>query len=136
MWDRGVWPGRLHGSTVASYPWGTMNKSDLVEEVARVAGLTRHVSDAVVTAVFERIIDALKQGERVDLRGLGTFTVRRRRARVARNPKTGVRVDVPARAVPFFKMGKELQAILNPGAEDEKTPPAGSLPMAPSRAEG
>ncbi|HEY7868321.1 MAG TPA: HU family DNA-binding protein [Methylomirabilota bacterium] len=101
-----------------------MNKSDLIREVARVSGLTRELSDTIVTAVFERITEALMQGERVELRGLGTFAIRQRRARLGRNPKTGAGVNVPARRVPVFKMGKELQAILNPrlGAEPAPAP--------------
>jgi integration host factor subunit beta len=98
-----------------------MNKSDLVLEVARAAGLTREVSEAaVVSAVFERITDALVRGERVELRGLGTFEVRQRAAHAGRNPKTGAPVQVPPRKVPFFRMGKELRAILNPQGEPER----------------
>ena len=97
-----------------------MNKSDLIEEVARVAGLTPEESEIVVTAVFERIVQALVKGERVELRGLGTFAVRQRGPRTGRNPKTGATVEVPARKAPFFRMGKELRAILNPGAVPEK----------------
>lgn len=97
-----------------------MNKSDLVLEVARAAGLTREVSDTAVTAVFERITEALVRGERVELRGLGTFEVRHRAAHAGRNPKTGAPVQVPPRKVPFFRMGKELRAILNPQAAPEK----------------
>jgi nucleoid DNA-binding protein len=100
-----------------------MNKSDLVQEVARVSGLARQVSETVVTAVFQRIIEALMKSERVELRGLGTFAIRQRRARAGRNPKTGASVNVPAQKVPIFKMGKELQAILNPGAVPEKAHP-------------
>jgi integration host factor subunit beta len=91
-----------------------MNKSDLIEEVARATGLGPEVSERVVTAVFDRISEALAQGELVDLRGLGTFGVRRRRARVGRNPRTGAPVAVPERKAPFFRAGKELRAILNP----------------------
>jgi nucleoid DNA-binding protein len=97
-----------------------MNKRDLVLEVARAAGLTREASEAVVTAVFERITDALVKGERVELRGLGTFEVRQRTAHAGRNPKTGAPVEIPPRKVPFFKMGKELLARLNPQAAPEK----------------
>ena len=97
-----------------------MNKIDLVLEVARAAGLTREMSEAVVTAMFERMTDALVKGERVELRGLGTFEVRQRPARAARNPKTGAPVDVPARKVPFFRTGKELRALLNPQGAPEK----------------
>jgi integration host factor subunit beta len=95
-----------------------MNKSDLIEEVARVAGLTHEESEIVVTAVFERIVQALVKGERVELRGLGTFGVRQRRPRL--NPKSGAIVEIPARKAPFFRMGNELRAILNPEAVPEK----------------
>jgi integration host factor subunit beta len=97
-----------------------MNKSDLIREVARVAGASRQLSETVVSAVFERITEALVKGERVELRGLGTFGVRQRPARAGRNPKTGAPVEVPPRKVPFFRMGKELRAILNPHAAPEK----------------
>lgn len=97
-----------------------MNKSDLVLEVARAAGFTREVSDVIVTAVFERITGALVKGERVELRGLGTFEVRQRAAHAGRNPKTGAPVQVPPRKLPFFRMGKELRALLNPQAVPEK----------------
>jgi nucleoid DNA-binding protein len=100
-----------------------MNKSALVQEVARLSGLTQEVSDAGVTAVFERIIEALVAGEHVELRGLGTFDIRQRRARLGRNPKTGATVNVPARKVPVFKMGKELRAILNPRPAPETVHP-------------
>ncbi len=97
-----------------------MNKSDLVREVARVAGLSREVRETAVSAVFERITEALVKGERVELRGLRTFEVRQRPARAGRNPKTGAPVEVPPRKVPFFKMGKELRAILNPHGAPER----------------
>lgn len=97
-----------------------MNKSDLILEVARIAGINRGASETIVTAVFERITEALVKGERVELRGLGTFEVRHRPARVGSNPKTGVRVQVPPRKVPFFRMGKELRAILNPPGVPEQ----------------
>ena len=100
-----------------------MNKSELVQEVARLSGLTHEVSDTVVTAVFERIMEALVKGEHVELRGLGTFGIRQHRARAGRNPKTGASVSVPARKAPFFKMGKELRAILNPRPAPETAHP-------------
>ena len=97
-----------------------MNKSDLVLEVARAAGLTREVSEAVVTAMFERITVALVKGERMELRGLGTFEVRQRGAPAGRNPQTGAPAQVPSRKVPFFRTGKDLRAILNPGAAPQQ----------------
>jgi integration host factor subunit beta len=96
-----------------------MNKSDLIEEVTRATGLGPDVSERVVTTVFDRITEALVRGELVDLRGLGTFGVRQRPARVGRNPKTGAPVAVPARRVAFFRMGKELRTILNPRAAQQ-----------------
>ena len=103
--------------------YGAMNKSELVQELARISGLTREVSDTVVTAIFERVTEALAKGEHVELRGLGTFDIRQRRARVGRNPKTGASVSVPPRKAPFFKMGKELRALLNLPAVSETTRP-------------
>jgi integration host factor subunit beta len=97
-----------------------MNKSDLILEVARAAGLSHKVSEAVVTAVFERITEALVKGERVELHGLGTFEVRPRPLYAGRNPRTGAAVEVPARKVPFFRTGQELRAILNPARAPEK----------------
>lgn len=96
-----------------------MNKSDLVREVARVSGLTHETSDTVVTAIFERIIEALVKGEHVEIRGLGTFDIRQRRPRIGRNPKSGAPVSIPPRKTPFFKMGRELRAILNPAPVPE-----------------
>lgn len=83
-----------------------MTKSGLVDEVARACRLSKEVSQAVVTAVFERITEALVKGERVDLRGFGTFGIRHRRPRIARNPRTGASVSLPARKVAFFRMGR------------------------------
>lgn len=91
-----------------------MTKGGLVHELAQAAGLTHEVSETVVTTMFESITQALVKGERVELRGLGTFGIRQRHARVGRNPKTGATVHLPTRKVPFFRMGKELQATLNP----------------------
>ncbi len=91
-----------------------MTKNSLVDEVAQACGLTKETSETVVTAMFERITEALVKGERVDLRGFGTFSIRDRRPRMARNPKTGASVSLPGRRVPFFKIGKELRARMNP----------------------
>src|SRR5512137_1754102 len=91
-----------------------MTKRELIDEVARAAHLTTEVSETVVTTVFERITAALVKGERVEVRGFGTFAIRHRAPRMGRNPKTGAPVSVPAQKIPFFKMGKELRAKLNP----------------------
>ena len=99
----------------------SMTKAALVEEVARVADLTKKHSEVIVDAVFESIINALQRGEKIELRGFGSFRLRRREPRKGRNPKTGDRVDVPSKRVPYFKPGKELKELINT-KEVEKLP--------------
>jgi integration host factor subunit beta len=90
-----------------------MTKAALVEEVARVADLTKKHSEVIVDAVVHSIINALHRGEKIELRGFGSFRLRRREPRKGRNPKTGDRVDVPSKRVPYFKPGKELKDLIN-----------------------
>ena len=90
-----------------------MTKADLVEAVATATKLSRRSSEQVVTVFFESIVESLCRGDKVELRGFGTFRLRHRRARTGRNPKTGESVQVPAKAVPFFKPGKELRRLVN-----------------------
>ncbi len=90
-----------------------MTKADLIDELSKVANLTKKQSEAIVDTVFESITEALAKGEKVELRGFGSFRVRRRRARRGRNPKTGMIVSVPAKRVPFFKVGQELRDLVN-----------------------
>jgi integration host factor subunit beta len=92
---------------------GTMTKAELVEEVARAAELTKKDSEVIVEEVFKNIIEALNRGEKIELRGFGSFRVRQRDARRGRNPKTGAPVDIPAKRVPYFKPGKELKELIN-----------------------
>ena len=113
----------------------TMTKAELVEDVARAAELTKKDAERLVEIVFESIIDTLNQGEKIELRGFGSFRVRERGARRGRNPKTGDPVDIPAKRVPYFKPGKELKELINEdengagGAEAEAsaTPPQPDL---------
>ncbi|MDQ7006274.1 MAG: integration host factor subunit beta [Acidobacteriota bacterium] len=91
-----------------------MTKADLVDKVADAASLSRAEAEAVVNTVLDSIVGALKSGDKIELRGFGSFRLRMRRPRQGRNPKTGTRVDVPAKAVPYFKPGKELREMLNP----------------------
>ena len=86
-----------------------MTKAELVEEVARAAELNKRDAEVIVETVFESIIGALHRGEKVELRGFGSFRTRERGPRRGRNPKTGEPVDVPAKRVPYFKPGKELK---------------------------
>ena len=92
---------------------GTLTKAALVEQVADVTGLTKKRAEAIVDTVFGNIAEALQQGEKVELRGFGSFRLRRREPRRGRNPRTGHRVDVPPKSVPYFKPGKELKELIN-----------------------
>jgi integration host factor subunit beta len=91
-----------------------MTKSDLIKRLAE-ANPHLYVRDIerIVSTLFEEISAALVRGDRVELRGFGAFSVRDRGARVGRNPRTGDEVDVPDKAVPYFKTGKELRQRLN-----------------------
>ena len=98
---------------------GSMTKAELVEEVSRVSDLTKKHSELIVETVFRSIIEALQRGEKIELRGFGSFRLRQREPRKGRNPKTGDKVDVPPKKVPYFKPGKELKELINvevPGA--------------------
>jgi len=90
-----------------------MTKAELVEEVARSTELTKKHAEIIVNTVFESIVDSLKAGEKIELRGFGSFRIRRRGSRMGRNPKTGDRVKVPAKRIPYFKPGKDLREMLN-----------------------
>ncbi len=90
-----------------------MTKADLVEEVARMTELTRKDSEVIVDTLFESVIEALKAGDKLEVRGFGSFRVRQRNARVGRNPKTGEKVEVSAKRVPYFKPSKELKDLIN-----------------------
>jgi len=95
-----------------------MTKADLVEEVIRVSSLGKKHAEIVVNTVFQSIVDALQQEDKIELRGFGSFRVRRRRSRQGRNPKTGDRVSVPSKRIPYFKPGKELKDLIN--GDDER----------------
>jgi len=90
-----------------------MTKADLVEEVIKVADLSKKQAEIIVNTVFREIIEALRHDDKIELRGFGSFRVRRRRSRQGRNPKTGDRVDVPSKRIPYFKPGKELKDLIN-----------------------
>jgi integration host factor subunit beta len=91
-----------------------MTKAELVTQVALKTELTKQQTAEVVDLLLECIIKALQAGDKVELRGFGSFRCRDRRPRLGRNPKTGEVVAVSAQTVPFFKTGKMLQARLNP----------------------
>jgi integration host factor subunit beta len=87
-----------------------MTKSELVEKLSTNAdGLNKKDAEVVVNTIFNSIGDALVSGDRVEIRGFGSFSIRERDAREARNPKSGEVVSIPAKKTPFFKTGKELR---------------------------
>jgi len=91
----------------------TMTKADLIDEVSKVSSLTKKETETIVNTVFDNITDALSKGDKVELRGFGSFRIRHRNSRKGRNPKTGSSVDVPQKRVPFFKVGKRLRELVN-----------------------
>jgi integration host factor subunit beta len=108
----------------------TLTKADLIEEVLRISELPRKESETIVETIFESIIDALQKGDKIEIRGFGSFRTRQRRGRIGRNPKTGAKVDVPPKKIPFFKPSKELKDFVN-NSESNGTE-GGSSSAAPS----
>jgi integration host factor subunit beta len=104
-----------------------MTKADLIEEVSRLAELTRKDSEVIVETIFDSIVRSLRVGDKIEIRGFGSFRTRQRKPRVGRNPKTGDRVEVPAKKIPFFKPSKELKDLVN----DSATASVGTPPPAP-----
>jgi len=96
-----------------------MTKADLIEEVWRVIATSRKESDVIVEAIFDSINKALRRGDKVEVRGFGSFRVHQRGSRVGRNPKTGTIVEVPAKKITHFKAARELKEIVNAGKEPD-----------------
>ncbi len=90
-----------------------MTKADLVEKVANEAEMTKKDAEQLVEIIFDSIVSTLNNGEKIELRGFGSFRVRHRNARKGRNPKTGVAVSIPAKRVAYFKPGKDLKDLIN-----------------------
>ncbi|MCZ2157250.1 MAG: integration host factor subunit beta [Bryobacterales bacterium] len=109
-----------------------MTKADLIDEVAQVVEMTRKDSETIVETIFDSVVRALHAGEKIEIRGFGSFRTRQRQPRVGRNPKTGARVDVPSKRIPYFKPSKELKDLVNDGAAASSAPAeAGSPSVAP-----
>ena len=102
-----------------------MTKADLIDEVSRVALLTRKDSETIVENIFDGVVRSLRAGDKIEIRGFGSFRTRQRKSRIGRNPKTGDRVEVPPKKIPYFKPSKELKDLVNQGLE------AGPAPAAP-----
>ncbi len=113
-----------------------MTKAELIEDVSRAVEMSRKDSEVIVETIFESIVKSLRTGDKIEIRGFGSFRTRQRKARVGRNPKTGARVDVPAKKIPYFKPSKELTDLVNgtPATEAAPAPPPPATfpPAAPS----
>lgn len=98
---------------------GVMTKAELVDEVARVVQVTKKQAETIVNIVFDSIVESLRSGEKIELRGFGSFRLRSRKSRTGRNPKTGEKVEVPSKKIPYFKPGKELKELINKTLAEE-----------------
>jgi integration host factor subunit beta len=90
-----------------------MTRADLTEQVYQAMAMPWKESDVVVCSILDSIVRALQSGDKVEIRGFGSFHTRQRRARLGRNPKTGARVEVPPKNIAFFKPSKELRELVN-----------------------
>lgn len=97
-----------------------MTKSDLIGVVAdKIPGKRKKDAEVIVNTIFDSMTEALQGGDRIEIRGFGSFHLRERQSRIGRNPKTSTRVEVPAKKVPFFKAGKELKKRVDDIADDK-----------------
>ncbi len=109
-----------------------MTKAELIEEVSKVVEMTRKDSETIVETIFDSIVNSLHKGEKIEIRGFGSFRTRQRQPRVGRNPKTGTRVEVPSKRIPYFKPSKELRDIVNHAAHSAQPEPAVEEPASPA----
>ena len=91
-----------------------MVKADLAGMVSGLGDLASGEAEAIVDAIFDAMIAAIRSGDKVEIRGFGSFRIRQRGARTGRNPKTGERVEVPAKRISYFKPSKDLRDLVNP----------------------
>ena len=90
-----------------------LTRAELTDEIHHVIGLPLKEADIVVCTILDSIVRALRSGNKVEIRGFGTFNTRQRGGRKGRNPKTGAHVEVPPKRIPFFKPGKQLRELLD-----------------------
>ena len=98
---------------LGSLPRMVMTRDDLIAEVSRVVEITRKESEVVVETILESVAQGVRKGDKVELRGFGSFRTRQRAGRIGRNPKTGERVEVPPKTIAFFKPSKEVLKSIN-----------------------
>ena len=98
-----------------------MTRAELVDEVTALGDLTRRDSDVIVETIFNAMVAALQAHDKIEIRGFGSFRTRQREPRIGRNPKTGDRVEVPAKPVPYFKPSKDLRDQVNQPHASQKS---------------
>ena len=103
-----------------------MTKSELIEALVVESNLTKGRAELVVNTIFDAMVESLRRGEGIEIRGFGSFTVRSYRAYEGRNPKTGDRVHVSPKRLPYFKVGKELRERVNGGRPPQESSPSSS----------
>jgi integration host factor subunit beta len=101
----------------------TMTKAELIEDVSQAVEMSRKDSEIIVETIFDSIVKSLRAGDKIEIRGFGSFRTRQRKPRIGRNPKTGARVDVPAKKIPYFKPSKELKDVVNTNQATEAASP-------------
>ena len=101
-----------------------MTKADIVDVIASATGLTKVETEAVVDGFISTVINALKEGKNIEIRGFGSFKVKKRKGRVARNPRTGDQVMVAEHYVPLFKVSKDLKHLVDENLKRTATEPA------------
>lgn len=99
-----------------------MTKADIVDTIASATGLTKVETEAVVDGFIMTVIGALKEGKNIEIRGFGSFKVKKRKGRIARNPRTGEQVQVDEHFVPVFKVSKDLKGLVNENLKKVATP--------------
>jgi DNA-binding protein HU-beta len=97
-----------------------MTKADIVDKVALGTGLTKLETEAIIEGFFKTVIEALKEGRGIEIRGFGSYKVKKKNARQARNPKTGEQVFVPDHFVPTFKFSKDFKELVNKGMSEKE----------------
>ncbi|HEV8538526.1 MAG TPA: HU family DNA-binding protein [Bacteroidota bacterium] len=99
-----------------------MTKADIVDHIASGTGLTKVETEAVVDGFIQTVIGALKEGKNIEIRGFGSFKTKKRKGRIARNPRTGEQVQVDEHFVPYFKVSKELRSVVNENLKKMQQP--------------
>ena len=98
-----------------------MTKADIVDKVAIGTGLTKLETEAIIEGFFKTVIESLTEGKGIEIRGFGSYKVKKKNARHARNPKTGEQVQVPEHYVPTFKFSKDFKLLVNKGMLDSNS---------------